>query len=411
MMNELLYLAHRLPYPPNKGDKVRTFHEVKFLAQRYIVHLGTFVDDRTDWEHCDKLRELCGETCFIPLSPFWARVKSARGFVSGEALSVAFYRDRRISRWVDRLLRERPVGRVALYSSPMAQYVLHWNSIVRVATLADVDSDKWRQYASTKRWPLSWVYARESRKLLEFERRVAHECEATVLAATHEAEFFRQLAPESATRIFDICNGVDSDYFSPEHELANPYDNDVMPIVFTGAMDYWPNIDAVEWFAREVFPTIRKQHRSAWFYIVGMRPVARLNRLRQTEGITITGGVPDVRPYLAHAAVAVAPLRISRGIQNKVLEAMAMGLPVVISTQAAEGISARAGEEVLVADSAEAYIREVTRALAGSVAQQVGRAARSRVVTSYSWPANLERLVHLLENGTAKNWHAPKKSL
>ena len=411
-MEELLYLAHRIPYPPNKGDKLRSYHEVAFLARQYRVHVGAFADDPADLAHVDALARLAGgEVCVLPLDARLARLASVCGLATGEALSLPYYRWRRLAAWVDDLLARRPVRKAVTFSSPMAQYLLEHSQITRVADFVDVDSAKWRQYAAYRRGPAAWVYRREADKLLAFERRVAREFTATLLVAPHEAALLRELAPESAQRIHHAANGVDADYFSPEHRFASPFVAGERAIVFTGAMDYWPNVDAVEWFADEVFPAVRGAHPEARFCIVGARPLARLQRLAGTPGISVIGAVPDVRPYLAHATLAVAPLRIARGIQNKVLEAMAMGKTTVASPGAAEGIDCLPGRELLIADSAGEWREVVSRVLHRKVSPDIGAAARARVLANYSWQANLSRLAALIANRDTPGESAPANAV
>jgi len=395
-VQELLYLAHRIPFPPNKGDKVRSFNEVKHLAKTYRVHLGAFIDDPDDWRYVDELKKYCGETHFVSLSPKVSRLKSIRGLLTGEALTLPYYRNASLAAWVKKMLSSHPIGHVVIYSSPMAQYVLDTSNVRRVADFVDVDSDKWRQYAPTKSWPLSWIYGREAEKLSAFERSTASVFDATLLVAPHEAQLLRDIAPESAARIHHANNGVDADFFSPDHQFASFYKADERAIVFTGAMDYWPNVDAVEWFADKVFPAVRAKHPQASFYIVGSRPAPRLQRLAEIDGVTVTGSVPDVRPYIAHANLAVAPLRIARGIQNKVLEAMAMAKAIVVSPQAAAGIAARAGKEFSVAADEDEFAAAVSRLLDNDSRHAIGEAARARVLADYSWAANLAKLDVLL---------------
>jgi sugar transferase (PEP-CTERM/EpsH1 system associated) len=407
-MQELLYLAHRIPYPPNKGDKVRSYHEIKHLARRYRVHLGAFVDDAKDWQYVDTLRTLCGETCFVPLDPGWARLKSVVGFFTNEALTLPYYRHAILARWVRQLLAAHPIRHAVVYSSPMAQYVCEEETLCKVADFVDVDSDKWRQYADAKPWPLSWVYRRESVKLLKFERRIASQFNATLLVAPHEAELMKRLAPECADRIGYACNGVDAEFFSPEHQLLNPYNAAERVIVFTGAMDYWPNVDAVEWFADEVLPKVTAVMPAAKFYIVGTRPAPRLARLHSAH-VIVTGSVPDIRPYIGHAQVAIAPLRVARGVQNKVLEAMAMARPVIASPQAAAGIGAVSGREFLLAGDADAFAKAVLQVLANESPPGMGAAARARVLADYSWTANLSRIDELLDSPAAASLITPER--
>jgi sugar transferase (PEP-CTERM/EpsH1 system associated) len=395
-MENLLLLVHRIPFPPNKGDKIRSYHLLRHLAARYRVHLGTFVDDPDDWQYVEQVRALCAGSHFARLDPKLARVRSLGALLSGRALSFDYYRDAGMQAWVENAMREQKIDRVVVFSSTMAQYIEGYANARRVIDYCDVDSDKWRQYAEQKRWPMSWLYAREARALLAYERQVARNCDAALFATEPEAQLFKSLAPESEAKIGHFNNGVDTDYFSPARPYANPFADGERALVFTGAMDYWPNVDAVEWFAAEVFPKLAARFADLRFYIVGARPTPAVQALGKLPGVIVTGTVPDVRPYLAHAAVSVAPLRVARGVQNKVLEAMAMALPVVVSPQALEGIDASPGAEVLLADGAEAFAQAVTRVL-GEDDLALRARARERVERLYSWPSNLAKIETRLE--------------
>ena len=397
-MEELLFLVHRIPYPPNKGDKIRSFHLLKHLAKHYRVHVGAFVDDPDDWGHVDALGKLAGgEVFLLPLKPRLATLRSAKGLFTGEPLTLPYYRDRRMQDWVDAVLAKGGVRRGLVYSSSMAQYLMPHAGIARIIDFVDVDSDKWRQYAARKHWPLRWVYRREARHLLEWERLVARRFDAAAFVSEAEAEHFRLLAPECRQRIFGFSNGVDTEYFVPERSHANPFAPGDRPIVFTGAMDYWANVDAVTWFAHEVFGAVRRQVPEASFWIVGARPTPDVKGLETLPGVHVTGSVPDVRPYLAHAELVVAPLRIARGIQNKVLEAMAMAKPIVVSPEALEGIAAEPGVELLLARDRDAFRAHCIALLRGDRTLS-GDAARRRVVADFSWDRHLAGLDHLLDN-------------
>lgn len=394
-MEDLLFLAHRIPYPPDKGDKIRSWHMLRHLTENWRVHLGAFVDDPADWAHVGVLKEICADVCLRPLSPRTGKLRSLTGLATGKALTLPYYQDAVLERWV-RARLGGGIGAVVVYSSAMAQFVMGAHGVRRVMDFVDIDSDKWRQYAPTKPWPLSWLYAREGRKLLAWERRVATAFDASLFVSEAEAMDFRRLAPESARKVGHFNNGVDTEYFSPDHVLDSPFQEGAPSLVFTGAMDYWPNVDAVAWFAQSVLPLVRRVVPQVRFHIVGSRPGAAVQGLAG-EGVVVTGRVPDVRPYLAHAAMVVAPLRIARGIQNKVLEGMAMGKAVLATPQALEGIAAQADTEVLVAEDAGAQAETVLRLLREpAVAASVGAAARRRVAADYAWGPNLARLDALL---------------
>jgi sugar transferase (PEP-CTERM/EpsH1 system associated) len=392
-------LIHRIPYPPNKGDKIRSYHLLKHLARSYRVHLGTFVDDADDWQHVPTVEAMCASSHFASLNPLLARVRSLGALAANRSLSLDYYRDARLQRWVGQTVAAHKIERVLVFSSAMAQYADAFPQARRVIDFCDVDSDKWRQYADKKSWPMSWLYRHEARQLLRYERQVAREYDASLFVSNPEADLFRQLAPESAARIGHFSNGVDTEYFSPDLGHDNPYAPGERALVFTGAMDYWPNVDAVQWFCDEVFPRLQARFTDLRFYIVGSRPAPQVQALAQRPGVVVTGTVPDVRPYIAHAAVAVAPLRIARGIQNKVLEAMAMATPVVVSPQALEGIDALPGTELVLADQADGFVDAVGSLLAlqQAAGQAMGRAARAKVERRYSWPSNLACIEERLE--------------
>jgi sugar transferase (PEP-CTERM/EpsH1 system associated) len=392
-MPDLLFLAHRIPYPPDKGDKIRAWHLLEHLGKSHRIHLGAFIDDPDDWRHAEKMRALCASTFLAGINPRWGKLRALGGLLTGEPLTLPFYRNAGMQTWVDGHLAAG-VTRVLAYSSAMARFVMPHVSARRVMDFVDIDSDKWRQYAPTKTWPLSWLYHRESEKLLAWERRVAAEFDASLFVSATEAADFRRLAPESASKVGYFHNGVDAEYFSPEREYPNPYATSKQAIVFTGAMDYWPNIDAVLWFASEVMPLLRARMPDCLFAIVGSKPASEVKELSKQADIQVTGRVEDVRPYLAHARVVVAPLRIARGIQNKVLEGMAMAKPVVATAQALEGIAALPEREVLLANDAISMVAAIQTA---SIQTGLGSAARLRVLNDFSWARNLARVDQLLE--------------
>lgn len=396
-MEGLLFLAHRIPFPPNKGDKIRSFHLLRHLSTRYAIHLGAFVDDPDDWQYRDALKPYCASIKLLPLHPRRAKLASLVGLLTGEALTLPYYRNRELARWAHELAASGAVTRGLAFSSAMAQF-MPAGLARRVLDMVDVDSDKWTQYAPTQRWPLSWVYAREGRKLAVWEARMAQDFDATLLVSNAEAALLQQRVPAAQHKIGAFENGVDADYFSPARDYPNPYPADVQGVVFTGAMDYWPNVDAVRWFAERIFPAVRAAVPGAQFTVVGSHPAEAVLELARQPGVVVTGGVPDVRPWLAHAACAVAPLRIARGVQNKVLEAMAMARPVVASAQAAEGIRAEAGRDFVLAQGEAEFAHAVVAQL-----QTLSSAAPARdcILAHYDWARNLGMIDPLFEAASA----------
>lgn len=398
-MHDLLLLMHRIPYPPNKGDKIRSYHLLRYLSQRYRVHLATFVDDPADWQHVSMVQELCASCYFAPLRPLAARLRSLGALVHNRALSLDYYRDRGLATWVKACVQRHRPARVVVFSSPMAQFGLLDEARV-VIDFCDVDSEKWRQYAERKSWPANLLYRYEADRLRRYERASACQADAALFVSAPEAALFREIVPQAAAHTNFFSNGVDTQFFAPEQAGISPYSADETPLVFCGAMDYWPNIDAVQWFANQILPEIQLSIPSASFYIVGARPTQEVRRLGERARVHVTGTLPDVRPHVAHAALSVAPLRLARGIQNKVLEAMAMGKAVVATSAALEGIDAQPGVHLLVADQSGDISQAVLRLLRhgpGEERHALGAAARALVEATYGWDARLAPLAALLE--------------
>jgi sugar transferase (PEP-CTERM/EpsH1 system associated) len=394
---EVLFPCHRLPYPPNKGDKIRSFHWLQALARRYGVHLGCFVDDPDDWRHEAAVRQLCASTCLVELDPRLARLRSVRALLEGQPLTLRYFHDRRLLRWVDALLDEKRPERIVVYSSGAARYACGpaARRTRRLLDLCDLDSEKWREYARRARGPMRWVYDREARTLAAREREWIGEFDATLLSSEAERDLLRRQIGAEAEQVDVVGNGVDAAYFDPGLPIEAPSADTGPTVVFTGAMDYLANVDAVTWFADAVWPRVLAAKADARFLIVGSRPHARVRALSERAGIVVTGTVPDVRPYLASASCVVAPLRVARGVQNKVLEALAMDRPVVATRGAVQGISVgRPIPGCVVADDPEGMAAEVGARLAAPLVSSGGRAF---VLERFSWQSQTDRFLALVE--------------
>lgn len=397
----LLFLAHRIPFPPNKGDKIRSFHLLRHLAASHRVYLGAFVDDPGDFVHEAALGQWCADVCLQPLNGMRAKLRSLEGLVTGRPLTLPYYRNRALQRWVDRVVAEHQIERALVFSGAMAQYVMSARhaGLRRVIDFVDVDSDKWRQYAPRHRWPMSWIYRREGDRLLCFERKAAAASDASLFVSPEEAALFTTLAPRLADRVGYAANGVDFDYFDPQQCGDSPYAPGHADVVFTGAMDYWPNADAVIHFVRDIWPSIANRVPGARFHVVGGGAGSDVAELANEPGVMVHGRVSDIRPWIRHAKVSVAPLRVARGIQNKVLEAMALGVATVVSPQALEGIAAEPGRDLLVAD-AGAMADAVTMLLQSTLERErVGASGRCLVQQKYGWDDNLAVIDRVLQGG------------
>ena len=389
-MANLLYLVHRLPYPPNKGDKVRSYHLLRHLLQRHRVFLGTFIDDPDDEQHLPTLRALCPDLHVELIAPRTAKIKSLSGLLSGEALTLAYYRSAGMQRWVQATAAAHDLQASVVFSSAMAQYAQPLlPQVPMLVDFVDVDSAKWTQYAPAHRWPLSMLYRREGRRLLTYEREVAAQARRSYFVTPNETALFVSQAPESRDKVQSLSNGVDADFFAPDPQRPNPFAPGEQAVVFTGAMDYWPNIDGVSWFMADMLPRLRAHWPRARFYIVGRSPSAQVLALAG-EHVVVTGTVPDVRPYLQHAAAVVAPLRVARGIQNKILEAMAMQKAVVTVNSCADAIGASADQGLLRAETPDEFVQALAPLMDHpSHAAVLGERARAFVEQGFSWQAHL----------------------
>lgn len=397
-MNELLFLAHRPPYPPNKGDKIRSWHLLEFLARHYRIHLGCFVDSSENNADLDRLRATCDTVHFARLEKLQSRVRAGAALLKGQPITLSTYRDNGLMAWAQEIVAREQVRVIFIYSSAMAQYAQMDRALpqIRVMDFVDVDSEKWAQYATRKAWPLSWLYRREARELRQFEQQTAERCDINLFVSEPEADLFRQIAPKAAPRVHSLRNGVDLEYFALRGEQAQRAFEDGPTLVFTGTMNYWPNEDAVCWFAEAVFPIVRRQRPQARFVIVGAAPGPGVRRLAKQDGVTVTGQVPDVRPYLSEADVVVVPLRIACGVQNKVLEAMAMGKAIVATPQGATGLDLNPEKEYLSAETAADFAKAIETLGDSAARQSLGAAARSRVCRDYDWSSALSPLQRLI---------------
>jgi sugar transferase (PEP-CTERM/EpsH1 system associated) len=403
-VKDLLYLSHRMPFPPDKGDKIRSWHLLKRLTENWRVHLGAFIDDKNDWQYVDRLNELCGDTRFVALSPTFAKLKALRGFVGHSSLTMPYYSSTEMHSWVAEVIRKRNPACIVVFSSSMAQYATPYIGPGRrvIVDFCDMDSDKWRQYSARFGGFRRWIYRREADRLQREEKDIADRCDAAILVSEDEARLFRRNTGVPAGKVLAIANGVDTEYFNPARNYLSPFSPSELAVVFIGAMDYWPNIDSVCWFAENVFTWIRSRYPQASFWIVGSKPAGPVLELRRIDGVTVTGRVPDVRPYLSHARCVVAPLRIARGVQNKVLEALAMGKPVIASESAVEGIKIGGSIGASICTSNEEWLSAVAAVLENDEILEIDSDARQQVTKNYSWESSARSLAHAVvgEYGT-----------
>jgi sugar transferase (PEP-CTERM/EpsH1 system associated) len=394
----LLFISHRMPFPPDKGEKIRGYNLITHLAKTYRIHLGCLAESADELRHVAHLRTICTSVAAFPIHRRRQKLKALLRVRPGRPLMLDYYAHPALRRWVDTIAAEHAFDVVYIFCTAMAPYALHIPCPARILDMQDIDSEKWALYAENARWPASMIWQREARTLLAYERYAAMQCDMTFLVTEAETRRFAELAPETADRLTWIQMGVDANRLEPTAELADPYEGEGPHLVFVGNMDYWPNADAAIWFVEAILPLVRHRMPAAQFHIVGANPTPDVQRLANQPGVHVTGRVADVRPYVAHATVSVAPLRMARGVQNKVLEAMALRCPVVASSPAVAGVrGAEPGRDLLVADGPEATANAIVEVIEGRHPHLTAN-GRALIERLYTWDASLARLDACLDS-------------
>lgn len=397
----VFFVCQRVPFPPDRGDKIVTFHEIRHLSQKHEVHVFCLADGDRDLANLPALRDYAASVTAISVTRLRSRLRSLLALVVGRPLSVAAFDVAALHQAILRKYDEVPPDLIIVFSCNVAQYAEHFPGVPRLMQFHDLDSLKWTQFAERKSLPLKWIYRIEARRLLAYERGIARGFSHALVCTAAERHDFARLFPGAAVSL--VGNGVDLEYFRSSGTEKEPGS-----IVFTGVMDYFPNIDAVEWFCEQILPLVRAQIPQAKLTICGNRPIAAVRQLARREGVRVTGWVPDTRPYLDAAEVFVAPLRVARGVQNKLLEALAMGLPCVASRIAWRGTTVGAGEGILVADSAVEFADALIRLLRDfAFRAEMAKKAREAAEANYRWEGQLAALDRVIAAVTAQPIRAP----
>ena len=392
----IFFVCRRVPFPPDRGDKIATFNEIRHLSAQHEVHVFCLGDGAGDLDNIAGLSEYAKSVTAVPVSGLTIKVRALSALIMGQPLSVAALDEAKLHGAIQRKFAEQDPDLVIVYSCNVAQFAAHFPHMPRIMQFGDLDSLKWHQYAERSRIPLKWIYAIEGRRLLAYERLIAHSFSQALVHTEIERRDFQRLVPGVPVAL--VGNGVDLDYFRSTAFAKRP-----SSIVFTGVMDYRPNVDAVVWFCNEVLPIVRAEIADANFTICGSRPVRAVRRLARRSGVTVTGWVPDTRPYLDRSEVFVAPLRIARGIQNKLLEALAMGLPCVASAAAWRGTQIPRGEGIFATDDPRQFAEYVVQLLRdGEWRAEMGRKARAVVEADYRWEAQMACLDRVIAEAVSQ---------
>jgi sugar transferase (PEP-CTERM/EpsH1 system associated) len=376
-VKHLLFLSHCVPVPPDKGEKIRAYHEIQQLASRYLIHLVCFARNRSEAQAAKELSQVCASVYVEQISPNWSLARAAARFALGDSLNEAFYHSQKMRRHVQALAHEISLDAVLAFSVVMAPYAPP--RIPLLLDMIDVDSEKWFQYAQSRR--PGALFRLEAERLRRFETLWAELAQRVAFTTPNEEQLLKTFAPDAVT--FSIENGVDSTFFDGRaHPLPAALAGRRF-VAFVGTMDYHPNIEAASWFALHVFPQLRLRDPALEFFIVGRNPSSQISRLERTAGVYATGSVPDTRPYLASAVAIVVPLKVARGIQNKVLEALAMGRPVFTTPEVCKTFGSVPPAGLVCCASEQEFVDRVSGAC--SVEPQCDSSIRADTCGRFSW--------------------------
>ncbi len=384
---KILFLSQRVPYPPNRGDKITTWRLVERMARNHTVRIVAFAHDEADLRAADELRAMPEHRFEVATFSPRSKLAALPRLLTTQPMTLSVFGSRPLQRQVDAWIADSDLAYA--YSSSMGAFFLR-HDLPRVMHFAELDSDKWKQYAEKTRFPMRWVYAREFRTLRRFEVELAHAVDENVFCTPLEQEIFQREIPGASSCV--LRNGVDLASYRPEPDAAERGH-----MVFVGVMNYYPNVEGCRWFCDEILPRVRARVPGAHLSIVGAHPTPEVEKLGEREGVEVTGFVDDPKDWLRRASVSVAPLRIARGIQNKVLEALAMGLPVVGTTSATQGVEGTPGRDFLVEDTVDGQVDALVRLLEDdAAARALGARGRAFVEERYDWERCLAPLDALL---------------
>lgn len=393
MSQNLLYIAHRTPFPPDKGDRIRNWNVLRFLANRANVHFACLADEPVSEETRQAISDLCIKLKIVPIDcRRWLR-SMASAFMGG-TFSEGAFSSPELRRTLKDWARQTRFDAVIVSASSLTPYLCQLPGLPALVDLVDVDSQKWLDYAAASSFPKSLLYQLEGTRLRRLERDLPAKCKAVLLVSDAEARIYKQYARPGV--VMTTTNGVDLDYFKPRdlpQETA---------CTFVGALDYKPNVEGACWFARTVWPSLYRRRPDLRFRVLGRRPSPAIRSLSGYPGIEIVGQVPDVRPWIARSTVVVVPLQIARGVQNKVLEALAMEKAVISSPTALNGLQAVPGEHLLAASSAQEWIETIERLLDDAkLRRRLGTGGRTYVELNHTWDRCLEPLAEILKLAAA----------
>ena len=404
---EILFLAHRFPYPPDRGDRIRSWNILRYLSQRANVSLACTTDTPIEMEQMNVVRSVCHRVLIAPIDRRKRWIHAGNHWLAGKSLTEGLFWSKKFAHTLDYWADVTQFDQVFVYCSSMLPYARRKSlrSLPRVVDLVDVDSQKWKDYAENSKLIRRQIYHSEARRISRLEKLSVSESNAVLLASEAEAVLLRGQVNRGKSSILGVSNGVDSVYFdsqaTPPNLRGSCHTNQPDPtslrLIFVGVLDYLPNIEGLRWFLQNVWHPVRQRLPNVTLDIVGKNPGLEISKFVDQPGVRLVGAVEDVRPFIAAADVVIAPLKIARGIQNKVLEAMSMAKPLVLTTLAAQGIDAVSDKHYIVADTAEDWVENLA-ALAScpEARHQMGEVAREFVELEFNWNTCLKPLDRLL---------------
>ncbi|MGH8850152.1 MAG: TIGR03087 family PEP-CTERM/XrtA system glycosyltransferase [Casimicrobiaceae bacterium] len=388
---KVLYVCHRFPFPPKRGGKIRPFNMIRHLAAKHEVHVASIARSAIEGREGEGLAAHCAGYDMARVSAPVQVLRMVARLPTAAPSSMGYFRSRKLARRIDALLASERFDLIFVHCSSVAPYVENVRGTPKILDFGDMDSQKWRDYARFKPFPWSLGYRLEAAKMERAERRLATRFDLCTATTRAEWETLQGYGTGVASDWFP--NGVDSGYFAPTGE---PYDADT--IAFVGRMDYYPNQECMFDFCARTLPLLQARWPALELVIVGADPSSQVRRLARLPGVSVTGSVADVRPYLRRSALMVAPLNIARGTQNKILEAMATGVPVVASRVAAGGVDAVGGEHFVAASSPEEYAAAILRILDDPLERErLAHAGRARILSHHAWDKSMQRLDGIIE--------------
>jgi sugar transferase (PEP-CTERM/EpsH1 system associated) len=395
---KILYLCHRFPFPPRRGGKIRPFNMIKHLAARHDVTVASLARSADEAREGAGIAGYCRRYEMVEVRNWMQVVRMLVRVPTATPSSMGFFFSPMLAESVQKWLRRERFDLIFVHCSSVAQYVARVQHVPKILDFGDMDSQKWLEYARYKAFPLSAGYWLEGKKLARAERRLAGMFDLCTTTTRAEWETLEAYGTGAATDWFP--NGVDSGYFAP---TAEPYDADT--ISFVGRMDYYPNQECMFEFCARTLPLVRQRRPNVRLLIVGANPSPAVKKLGGLPGVIVTGSVPDVRPYLLRSALMVAPLNIARGTQNKILESMACGVPVVTSHIAAGGVDAVPGEHIAVARTPEEHAQAILSILENPAQRKrLALAGRNRVLSHHAWERSMQRLDRIIDR-CRELWH------